>query len=114
MALARIEGRRDDQLILPDRQRQAQVVFADLCSRAIANALPLTSDYRLIQHAPRRLQLIADGTQAELAHCQAHLVEVLGQQGIGTDLLEWQLTVQAVMPEFDRKRRRIIRLAGMA
>jgi len=114
MALARIEGRRDDQLVLPDRQQRLKVIFADLCSRAIANALPLTSDYRLIQHARRRLQLIADCTQDELAHCQVHLVNVLGEQGIATDLLEWQLTVQAVMPEFDRKRRRIIRLAEIA
>lgn len=114
MALARIEGRRDDQLILPDRQQQPKVIFADLCGRAIANALPLTSDYRLIQHAQRHLQLIADCTPTELAHCHEQLVALLARQGIATDRLEWQLTAQAVMPQFDSKRRRIIRLAGVA
>ncbi|CAI1729626.1 F390 synthetase-related protein [Serratia proteamaculans] len=109
MAIARIEGRRDDQLILPDAFGQPQVVFADLCSRAIANALPLTSDYRLVQSGERQLQLMADCSEAELAHCQAQLAALFERQGIATVGLEWQLKVQAVMPQFDRKRRRIIR-----
>ncbi|CAI0939294.1 putative adenylate-forming enzyme [Serratia proteamaculans] len=109
MAIARIEGRRDDQLILPDAFGQPQVVFADLCSRAIANALPLTSDYRLVQSGERQLQLMADCSEAELAHCQAQLAALFERQGIATAGLEWQLKVQAVMPQFDRKRRRIIR-----
>lgn len=111
MAIARIEGRRDDQLLLPDQQGGMQIIFADLCSRAIANALPLTSDYRLIQLSKTRLQLIADCTQAELEHGGRQLVTLFAQQGIATDKLEWQLTVQAVMPNFDRKRRRIVRQA---
>ncbi|CAI1689283.1 F390 synthetase-related protein [Serratia proteamaculans] len=109
MAIARIEGRRDDQLILPDAFGQPQVVFADLCSRAIANVLPLTSDYRLVQFGERQLQLMADCSEAELAHCQAQLAALFERQGIATVGLEWQLKVQAVMPQFDRKRRRIIR-----
>ena len=109
MAIARIEGRRDDQLILPDAFGQPQVVFADLCSRAIANVLPLTSDYRLVQSGERQLQLMADCSEAELAHCQAQLAALFERQGIATVGLEWQLKVQAVMPQFDRKRRRIIR-----
>ncbi|QXW44912.1 F390 synthetase-related protein [Pseudomonas amygdali] len=111
MAIARIEGRRDDQLLLPDQQGGMQIIFADLCSRAIANALPLTSDYRLIQLSKTRLQLIADCTQAELEHGGRQLVTLFAQQSIATDKLEWQLTVQAVMPNFDRKRRRIVRQA---
>lgn len=111
MAIARIEGRRDDQLLLPDRRGELQIIFADLCSRAIANALPLTSDYRLIQLSTTRLQLIADCTQSELGHCGRQLAALFAQQGIAADRLEWQLTVQAVMPNFDRKRRRIIRQA---
>ncbi|HCV66083.1 MAG: F390 synthetase-related protein [Serratia proteamaculans] len=109
MAIARIEGRRDDQLMLPDAFGQPQVVFADLCSRAIANALPLTSDYRLVQSGERQLQLMADCSEAELAHCQAQLSALFESQGIASAGLEWQLRVQAVMPQFDRKRRRIIR-----
>ncbi|MFS7241175.1 F390 synthetase-related protein [Serratia proteamaculans] len=109
MAIARIEGRRDDQLMLPDAFGQPQVVFADLCSRAIANALPLTSDYRLVQSGERQLQLMADCSEAELTHCQAQLSALFERQGIASADLEWQLMVQAVMPQFDRKRRRIIR-----
>ncbi|SPZ55956.1 putative adenylate-forming enzyme [Serratia quinivorans] len=109
MAIARIEGRRDDQLMLPDAFGQPQVVFADLCSRAIANALPLTSDYRLVQSGERQLQLMADCSEAELAHCQTQLSALFERQGIDSAGLEWQLKVQAVMPQFDRKRRRIIR-----
>lgn len=109
MAIARIEGRRDDQLMLPDAFGQPQVVFADLCSRAIANALPLISDYRLVQSGERQLQLMADCSEAELAHCQAQLSALFERQGIASADLEWQLMVQAVMPQFDRKRRRIIR-----
>lgn len=111
MAIARIEGRRDDQLLLPDHRGEMQIIFADLCSRAIANALPLTSDYRLTQLSTTRLQLIADCTKSELEHCGRQLAAVFGQQGIATDRLEWHLTVQAVMPTFDRKRRRIVRQA---
>ncbi|MBU6958236.1 CoF synthetase [Pseudomonas sp. CVAP len=109
MAIERIEGRCDDQLLLLNRQGTPQVIFADLCTRAIANALPLTSDYRLIQQTEHRLQLVADCSQQELAQCHAQLVAVLEQQGIATEPLEWQLTVQTVMPAFDQKRRRIIR-----
>jgi len=113
-AIARIEGRRDDQLMLPDAQRQPQAVFADACSRTIANALPLTSDYRLIQRGEQRLELIADCSQAELAHCQAQLIALFARQGIATERLEWRLTTQAVLPQFDRKRRRIVRQAEEA
>ncbi|MDW5498642.1 CoF synthetase [Pseudomonas lundensis] len=109
MAIARIEGRRDDQLMLPDAFGQPQVVFADLCSRAIANALPLTSDYRLVQSGARQLQLMADCSEAELTHCQSQLSALFERQGIAIASLEWQLKVQALMPQFDRKRRRIIR-----
>lgn len=109
MAIARIEGRRDDQLVLPDRQGTPRVVFADLCSRALANALPLSSDYRLIQRSMTQLHLIADCTPADIERSRAALAEVFAQQGIATEALDWQLTVQAVMPQFDRKRRRIVR-----
>ncbi|MFU0757141.1 putative F390 synthetase-related protein [Serratia marcescens] len=113
-AIARIEGRRDDQLMLPDAQRQPQAVFADACSRTIANALPLSSDYRLIQRGERRLELIADCSPAALAHCQAQLIALFARQGIATERLEWRLTAQAVLPQFDRKRRRIVRQAEVA
>jgi putative adenylate-forming enzyme len=109
MAIERIEGRCDDQLLLLNREGRPQVIFADWCTRAIANTLPLTSDYRLIQRTGLQLHLVADCSRDELAQCHAQLVAALAQQGIATEALEWQLTVQAVMPAFDQKRRRIIR-----
>ena len=107
-----IEGRRDDQLQLPNLSGEVQSVFADVCSRAIARALPLTSDYRLIQTGRDDLQLISDASGEQLIACQQALIALFTRQGIATDRLRWQLTVQALMPQFDRKRRRIIRLKG--
>ncbi|PWK30266.1 F390 synthetase-related protein [Pseudomonas sp. OV226] len=112
MAIERIEGRCDDQLLLLSHLGKPQVVFADLCTRVIANALPLISDYRLIQQAEQSLHLVADCSQQQLAECHAQLVTAFEQQGIATESLEWQLTVQAVMPAFEQKRRRIIRKAN--
>lgn len=45
--LERIEGRQDDQLLLPG-YGGAHSVFADPCCRVLAQALPLTADYRLV------------------------------------------------------------------
>jgi putative adenylate-forming enzyme len=112
MAIERIEGRCDDQLLLLNLQGRPQIVFADLCTRVIANALPLSSDYRLIQQTEQRLHLVADCSQQQLAECHAQLVTAFEQQGIASESLEWQLTAQAVMPAFDQKRRRIIRKAN--
>ncbi|TQI81021.1 putative adenylate-forming enzyme [Serratia fonticola] len=109
MAIERIEGRCDDQLLLPGRQGEALRIFADLCRRVIANALPAVADYRLLQQG-KTLQLLADCSPATLAHCQQQLVALFEQQGIATEQLEWQLQAQAIMPQFDAKRRRIVRL----
>ncbi|QGU86498.1 F390 synthetase-related protein [Erwinia sorbitola] len=110
--LEAIEGRRDDRLLLPDLKGEVQGVFADVCSRAIARSLPLTSDYRLVQTGTRDLQLISDASEEQLIACQQALIALFVQQGIATDFLRWQLSVQPLMPQFDRKRRRIIRLKG--
>ncbi|AHG22107.1 coenzyme F390 synthetase [Chania multitudinisentens RB-25] len=112
MALDRIEGRSDDQLQLPGQQGEPQRVFADLCRRVIANALPAVADYRLVQHGGNRLQLMADCPAVALEDCQRQLIALFEQQGIAVEQLEWQLQAQAIMPQFDAKRRRIVRLAG--
>lgn len=112
IALEGIEGRSDDQLLLPVREGAPRVIFADLCRRAIANALPAIADYRLIQHGGRRLQLIADCLPDELTGCQAQLISLFEQHGIASEQLEWQLHTQAIMPQFDTKRRRIMRVPG--
>ncbi|MCS3609128.1 MULTISPECIES: F390 synthetase-related protein [Erwinia] len=110
--LEAIEGRRDDQLLLPDMKGDVQAVFADVCSRAIARSLPLTSDYRLVQTGMHDVQLISDADEASLVACQQALIALFAQQGIATERLCWQLSVQPLMPQFDRKRRRIIRQKG--
>lgn len=102
-AISHIEGRWDDQLLLPDQQGILQVIFADLCSRVLATALPLTADYRLIQRGDHHLHLMADCTASELECCRRAMVLMLQQQGIETERLCWQLEAVAVVPQFDRK-----------
>ncbi|HBT29440.1 MAG TPA: CoF synthetase, partial [Erwinia persicina] len=82
--------------------------------RAIARTLPLTSDYRLVQSGEQSLQLISDASEQQLIACQQALIALFAQQGIATASLRWKLSVQPMMPQFDRKRRRIIRLKGEA
>ena len=110
MALDRIEGRCDDQLLLPARQGTMQRVFADLCRRVIANALPEVADYRLTQRGDSELHLMADCSPEALANCQRQLIALFEQQGIATEQLTWRLQAQAIMPQFDAKRRRIVRM----
>lgn len=73
MAIARIEGRQDDQLQLPTRSGDIQTVFADACSRVLAMTLPLTVDYRLLQTGSAQLTLIADCELWMLEHCREAL-----------------------------------------
>lgn len=112
--LESIEGRRDDRLRLRNLKGEEQDVFADVCSRAIARTLPLTSDYRLVQSGERDLTLTSDAPEDALIACQQALIALFTQQGIATASLRWQLNVQPLMPQFDRKRRRITRLKGDA
>lgn len=58
------------------------------------------------------MQLIGDADEASLAACQQALIALFAQQGIATETLRWQLSMQPLMPQFDRKRRRIIRQQG--
>lgn len=109
MALAAIEGRHDDQLLLPGEDGAPRRIFADLCSRIIANALPLASDYRLMQRGPRDLLLIADCAATEIEHCRRQLAAAFADQGIANGQLRWELLSQPIPSGFDRKRRRIIR-----
>lgn len=108
-AISNIEGRWDDQLRLADDKDHLQVVFADLCSRVLATSLPPDADYRLIQQGARTLHLIADCTMEELECSQQALLKMLELQGIDSQKLNWRLESAAVIPQFDRKRRRIIR-----
>lgn len=110
MAIARIEGRHDDQIMLINHQGQPLTIFSDYCSRIIANHIPLNSDYRLIQKASGEFELIACCTLAYLQSCCFALEEHFLQQGANIDDLNWILKpVETIPLSFMHKKRRIIR-----
>ena len=112
-AIDGIEVRCDDMLLLPCAQGGEPVaVFADVLTRAFAQALPADADYRLAQTGVAALQLHAALDDASLAALRAHLATVLQGLGVAVDGLDW--TVSGALPPFDptMKRRRIRRLAG--
>ncbi|MCS3430706.1 F390 synthetase-related protein [Klebsiella sp. BIGb0407] len=112
-AIQHIEGRQDDQLILADIHGQPQTIFADLCSRVLAISLPLNADYRLTQQGSQTLHLLADCSPDALEISKLALVAMLDKQGVDTQKLCWKLESAAVIPQFDSKRRRIIRKANL-
>ena len=109
LAISHIEGRQDDQLLLPDAAGESHIIFADACSRVLATVLPLTVDYRLRQTAVRALVLHADADRAILEACQHALERLFTRQGVAIGRLEW--TLESTLPPVaaDAKRRRIIR-----
>lgn len=111
-AIERIEGRQDDQLLLPGVSGKGQVVFADACSRVLAMTLPLTADYRLVQTSADSLLLTANCDPAALKACCEALNSLFARQGIATSQLVWSLETRALRPSFDAKRRRIVRQWG--
>lgn len=113
-AIERIEGRQDDQLQLPDRAGKPQVVFADACSRVLAQTLPLTADYRLEQTGAASLTLMADCNKAILEQCRSALSELFTRQGIVPESLDWTLISRPLPAHFAHKRRRIVRRQGEA
>lgn len=106
--LERIEGRQDDQLLLPVDDGGAHTVFADPCSRVLAQVLPLTADYRLVQTTASHLRLLADCDLPRLEQCRRALEHLFVCQGIDTSRLSWSLISQTPSTQFDSKRRRII------
>lgn len=114
-ALDGIEGRCDDMLLLPSlppaHGGAPVAVFADVLTRAFAQALPPDADYRLVQDGAAALQLHAALDAAGLAALRAHLATVLRGLGVDADSLAW--TMSGDLPPFDptMKRRRIRRLA---
>lgn len=105
-----IEGRQDDQLLLADAQGHRQTIFADLLSRALAQQLPLESDYRLEQLSADTLHLTATCDAPTLERTREGLIQCLAQQGVDTQALHWKIQEVPTIPvQFDRKRRRIVR-----
>lgn len=113
-ALDYIEGRYDDMLILPGPGGSTIPVFSDVLSRALARALPAESDYRLVQEGPASLRLYAPVDMESLTGVRAQLEHTLENLGVCLRRLDWR--VQNSMPAFDpaKKRRRIMREAGVA
>lgn len=109
LALERIEGRCDDWLVLPGAGQTEKVMFADACNRVIANALPLTADYRLVQHNSRELHLHSDGSPAEIEHCKTQLEKHFSVQGVDVARLQWTLQTGEIAQQFMHKKRRILR-----
>ena len=107
--IAHIEGRCDDQLSLPGLNGVAIPLFSDMLSRALAQILPASADYRLIQTGPAALALHAAVSEGQLAGIQHHLAGVLQQVGVAIDRVAWTTSTQ--VPPFDpmAKRRRIVR-----
>ncbi|EMA8637325.1 CoF synthetase [Cronobacter malonaticus] len=114
LALAHIEGRQDDQLLLPDGQGGERAIFGDLCNRALARVLPFTADYRLIQHGAKRLTLIVEADDAQRAQAQAALIALFEQQGVACSVLRWTLLAQIPQAPAGAKRRRIVRVRDCA
>ncbi len=115
-ALDRVEGRCDDMLALPGRTGAGAgvPVFADVLSRALAQALPRQADYRLVQSGAAALALHAELGAAQLEAVRLHLERALDGLGVDTAKILWSVSAQ--LPPFDptRKRRRITRLADAA
>ncbi|MBG6219913.1 MULTISPECIES: F390 synthetase-related protein [unclassified Janthinobacterium] len=118
-AIAGIEGRCDDMLLLPSLPSMLSAnggapvaVFADVLTRAFAQALPADADYRLVQQGESALQLHAALDAAGLAALREHLAAVLRGLGVAVEALAW--TMSSELPPFDpsMKRRRIRRLAS--
>ncbi len=110
-AISHIEGRFDDQLQLTNIHGQQLTIFADLCSRVLAISLPLNADYRLTQQGAQTLHLLADCSLEALEITQQALFAMLEKQGVDMQKLHWKLESATVIPQFDSKRRRIIRQA---
>lgn len=111
-AIAGIEGRQDDQLLLADAGGKLHAVFADPCSRVLAITLPLTADYRLTQTDAATLHLMANCELSVLTACRDALNTLFAQNGIDVPRLTWVLDTQMRVTRFDTKRRRILRLWG--
>lgn len=112
MAIERIEGRCDDTLVLPAIDGGTVTLFADVCSRALAQALPLQADYRLVQTDAHTLALSISPADADITRtCEAHLADVFACQGVDTSRLTWHTAPERIATDFTTKRRRIVRLA---
>lgn len=111
--IARIEGRNDDVLMLPNLAGQNMPIFSDMLTRALARSLPITADYQLVQESTDTLSLTANTSKQILIEVQLSLIRELASLGVNVAGLRWQLNTQLPMMDFTAKKRRIIN-AGKA
>lgn len=112
LALQAVEGRCDDQLLLPGAAGGQVTVFADVLSRALAQVLPPSVDYRLWQRGSCELLLQAPVSAAQLQAAAKHLDQLLAQQLVAVGRLRWKLERHIPPSPLDQKRRRIRRLGA--
>lgn len=111
LAIERIEGRSDDQLVLANQHGEPITLFADACNRVICNTLPAETDYRLHQQG-KLFTLSADCEDAALLACKQALTDYFELQGAVTEHLHWQLNTALPVTVMAIKRRRITREAS--
>jgi len=109
MALHAIEGRCDDMLELPGLTGGTVHAFADVVSRALAQALPVEADYSLVQTSPTELMLTAPVSTAQLTSVLAHLEEAFRALLVDVRKLTWTLKAGEPVSNQTAKRRRIRR-----
>lgn len=110
LAIERIEGRSDDQLVLANQQGEPITLFADACNRVICNTLPTETDYRLHQQG-QLFTLSADCEEAALLACKQALTDYFELQGAVIAHLQWQFNTTLPVTTMAIKRRRITREA---
>ena len=112
--IEKIEGRLADTLTLAGVSRPEVLIFADVCERIFAQALPIDVDYQLDQIAKNQLKLTACCDELTLKACQAHFISVFNQLGVATDSLQWELSNQPISRTLTDKRRRIRNLIHLS
>lgn len=110
--VAHIEGRQDDMLRLPSFATSPPVtVFADAVSRVIAQHLPVSVEYELVQSGSRELALVAPADVHDLERTKAALEALFKDYGVDVAALNWSLKSEATADATPGavKRRRIRR-----
>lgn len=109
MALRAIEGRCDDMLELPGTTGELVQAFADVLSRALAQALPVEADYDLVQTGPFQLKLTVQLPVERLERVREHVAGALARLGVAVERLTWTLENASPAVNLTAKRRRIRR-----
>ena len=77
--------------------------------RAIAQTLPLTADYRLVQNGPDSLVFYVDADAEQLPDFKAKLNAYLDRIGVDSKAVHWDMHAFLPPLDFSTKLRRITR-----